>query len=244
MAGAVKQDVGQAEPSTSNAPASEYASNLRQRAASATASVERVTAGATTEDSDSSASKPAPDPVAEALTRAVPAGKVSLPAAIAAAAFQTQALRMVMAVAAAVLAVMGQLSFAGVSPLLQLVASNVVITLSAAWMLTQQPERYQRLEYQMRIRGGGMVDKAFGLAQSLLGKPLVTQMKAALALAWGAYVDSGMYLAIVIALYLLQRGEQPVSGAGGMADKLRHVQQSFEEVTAQELLGDQAAGVA
>ena len=112
-----------------------------------------------------------------------------------------------MAAIAAVLAARGHLAAAGVSPLLQLLATNAVITLSAAWLLTQQPERYRGLAYQMSLRSGGMLASAAGLLEGLLGRRLVTTLKAIGALGWGAYVDSGCYLTIVIALYLHLRGD-------------------------------------
>lgn len=145
--------------------------------------------------------------VPAALARAAPAGPVTFEAAIIAGAFQTQAVRLAMAAIAAALAVHGHLAAAGVPPLLQLLATNAAITLSAAWLLMQQPERCRGVAYQMSLRSGGMLAGAVGMLEGVLGRRLVTTLKAIGALGWGAYVDSGCYLTIVIALYLHLRGD-------------------------------------
>ena len=138
-----------------------------------------------------------------------------------------------MAAIAAVLAVSGHLQMNGVAPLLQLVFSNAMITLSAAWMLHQQPERFKLMDYQMQLRAGGMLEKAFGFASSVVGKSLVMYVKAFIAMGWAAYVDSGCYITIVIALYLFWHGSTGPNAATLAADRLKGAQEDFASAARQ-----------
>jgi hypothetical protein len=146
----------------------------------------------------------------------------SFAAAVPVAAFQTAAARMALAVAAAFLAVHGHLATVSVSPVLQLLATNAAITISAAWLLTKQPERYRALTYQMQLRASGMLKTAVSFAERALGRQVVAFARVLAGLAWGAYVDSGCYLALVLSYYLLRRGYAPL----GDADVLQAAQQA------------------
>jgi hypothetical protein len=215
-------------PAQEPAATAEQTPGLRQRGRQPATATPATPATADAEVEPDS-STPASDPMTEALLRSAQTGNVTLPAAIVAAAYQTRALRLAMACAAAVLAVSGHLQLAGVAPILQLLASNAVVTLSAAWMLTQQPERFKLIDYQMHLRSGGLIDKVLRFATSVLGRKAVTQAKALAVMAWSAYVDSGCYLTVVIVLYLLWRGERQPDLAAKVADKLRAVQESFAQ---------------
>jgi hypothetical protein len=197
---------GEAIAATSDAPgASESpAPNIRRRCSLADGKTPASVASKSavfTPDSEAET-----DQLTKALLRSTET-TVSFPAAIIAASYRTRAVRLVTSIIAAVLAVFGQLSAIGYPPVLQLLASNAVLTLSAAWMLTQRKSRYQLIKFQIRLRSGGMMDKVMDFAGGLLGKSVTTVCQALLALAWAAYVDSGCYLTIVVALYLFMRGE-------------------------------------
>jgi hypothetical protein len=123
------------------------------------------------------------------------------------------ALRLALSVAAALLAVHGHLATKSLSPVLQLLATNAVITISAAWMLTKQPEHFRALAYQVQLRAGGMTKTAMFFAEKVLGRQIVAVAKVVAVLGWGAYVDSGCYLTVVLSYYLLRRGYAPMQDA-------------------------------
>lgn len=204
---------------------SEYAAGLRRRAAKANQTEQsrevRAAAATPATAADGADQTPKADSGVEAMAQVPLAGKVPFASAVVAAAYQLQLIRLLLAMSAAALAATGQLATEQLSPLLQLIGTNVALIMSVAYVISKQPEWYWKLERQMKLRAG-FIDKSLDslVSAGFVQRRMILSLKAVVATGWAAYADSGCYLTVVIALYIVLRSGAPVAAINDTSEHL------------------------
>eukprot|EP00892_Ulva_mutabilis_P007213 jgi/Ulvmu1/4864/UM020_0150.1 len=151
----------------------------------------------------SSVPEPAESPAQSRAEKKVTADttEVTIASAMQAASFQMLPLRFVCAVGIAVAATSYDWFMPGVSLAVQVMAANIVLIISAAWMLKKDPERCRSIMQQVHIRQGKFLDGAFSIVSKVIRVP-PWFMRVGFTVAWALYVDSGTYIAAAIVCYL------------------------------------------
>lgn len=190
----------------SSAPTIQTVSRAQDSSPSLTQPQQRKGAQQAAQPSPVAAPELSPDPAASsaACPPDLPSQvtHVTIAPALQAASFQTLPLRFVCAVGIAAAATSFDWFMPGIALPVQVMVANVVLMLSAAWMLKKDPERCQRILQQVQVRQGKGLDWMFGIVSKISSVP-VWCMQVFFTVGWALYVDSGTYVAAAIVFYLL-----------------------------------------